>query len=233
MSSKPNIPVKSSGDTFSAQELNTIVDFFENKPDSGEIPEAIDGKSAYQLAVDNGYVGSEEEWLESLKGDDGKSAYDTAVENGFVGTEQEWLESLSPIRYMDGDIFQGDGETPETKTTIKDGSIGEEKLSEEVRGKLGNEAVELESNTVLFDQDYIIGNAGARTGNVLFDFTGAKLGSCTVMTHVDANPFTLPDESVVMGGDVKDDVPNYIYFLLVNKTVGSEKVHVTISQEVI
>ncbi len=28
----------------------------------------IEGKSAYQIAVDNGFVGTEEEWLESLKG---------------------------------------------------------------------------------------------------------------------------------------------------------------------
>ena len=26
----------------------------------------------------------------------GKSAYDIAVENGFIGTEEEWLNSLSP-----------------------------------------------------------------------------------------------------------------------------------------
>ena len=31
----------------------------------------LDGKSAYQIAVDHGYVGTEEEWLESLKGKDG------------------------------------------------------------------------------------------------------------------------------------------------------------------
>ena len=30
-----------------------------------------DGKSAYELAVENGYRGTEEEWLESLKGDNG------------------------------------------------------------------------------------------------------------------------------------------------------------------
>lgn len=29
-----------------------------------------------------------------IKGDDGKSSYDIAVENGFEGTEIEWLESL-------------------------------------------------------------------------------------------------------------------------------------------
>ncbi len=47
--------------------------------------------SAYDLAVDNGFIGTESEWLDSLKG---KSAYDLAVENGFVGTESEWLDSL-------------------------------------------------------------------------------------------------------------------------------------------
>ncbi len=66
-------------------------------------------KSAYQLAVDAGYNGTEEEWLASLKGKDGtdgingkngtngtngKSAYEIAVENGFEGTEEEWLNSL-------------------------------------------------------------------------------------------------------------------------------------------
>lgn len=32
-----------------------------------------------------------------LKGDTGDSAYEIAVENGFVGTEAEWLESLRGI----------------------------------------------------------------------------------------------------------------------------------------
>jgi len=31
----------------------------------------LDGKSAYEIACDHGYVGTEEEWLESLKGKDG------------------------------------------------------------------------------------------------------------------------------------------------------------------
>lgn len=53
-----------------------------------------DGKSAYEVAVDNGYVGTEEEWLRSLRGPDGRSAYQVAVDNGFEGTEEEWLESL-------------------------------------------------------------------------------------------------------------------------------------------
>lgn len=34
------------------------------------------GKSAYELAVDHGFEGSEEEWLESLKGKDGVDGVD-------------------------------------------------------------------------------------------------------------------------------------------------------------
>ena len=39
--------------------------------------------SAYEIAVKNGFNGTEIEWLESLRG---KSAYELAVENGFKGT---------------------------------------------------------------------------------------------------------------------------------------------------
>lgn len=54
-----------------------------------------DGKSAYEIAVENGYTGSVTEWLASLGGRDGKSAYEIAVENGFTGSEKEWLLSLA------------------------------------------------------------------------------------------------------------------------------------------
>ena len=67
------------------------------------------GASAYEIAVKNGFVGTEVEWLESLKGEkgetgangingedgvDGASAYQIALNNGFIGTEEEWLASL-------------------------------------------------------------------------------------------------------------------------------------------
>lgn len=90
-----------------------------------------------------------------------------------------------------------------------------------------------ETNTVTFEQDWVIGNAAARTGNILFDFTGAKLGSSTMMIHADAGAFTFPAQSVTLSGTASDTVTNYIYFLLVNNTSGAEKVHVTISQEVV
>nr|DAY85970.1 MAG TPA: tail sheath protein [Caudoviricetes sp.] len=90
-----------------------------------------DGKSAYEIAVEHGFVGTETEWLESLKGVDGKdgvngkdgcdgrngadglpgrdgidgkSAYIIAVEHGFTGTETEWLQSLKGADGRDGII---------------------------------------------------------------------------------------------------------------------------------
>ncbi len=50
------------------------------------------GKSAYEIAVENGFEGTEADWLAQIT--KGKSAYELAVENGFKGTEQEWLASL-------------------------------------------------------------------------------------------------------------------------------------------
>lgn len=70
--------------------------------------EAIRGHSAYKVAVDNGFSGTEEEWIASLKGekgDTGDSAYEEAVINGFQGSEAEWLESLNGL---DGTVAYSD-----------------------------------------------------------------------------------------------------------------------------
>lgn len=84
------------------------------------------GYSAYEVAVQNGFVGTEEEWLESLKGEtgepgtpfgdltpeqkeelrgeEGKSAYEVAVDNGYQGTEEDWVNDfLTPDGYYNKD----------------------------------------------------------------------------------------------------------------------------------
>jgi hypothetical protein len=86
-----------------------------------------------------------------------------------------------------------------------------------------------ENNTVLFDGDYISGiNAAARTGNILFDFTGVSLGATTEMRHNDAGAFTFPAEAVLMfaSADISTTVDNYFMFELVDNTVAAEIVHV-------
>ncbi len=78
-----------------------------------------DGESAYEIAVRNGFRGTEREWLNSLVGD---SAYDIAVQHGFRGTEYEWLESLQGRDGRDG----ADGQDGEDGRDGKDGRDGED-----------------------------------------------------------------------------------------------------------
>ena len=121
-----------------------------------------DGKSAYQIAVEQGYQGSESDWLSSLKGDkgntgakgnpgqdgaDGKSAYAIAVEHGYEDSEEKWLLSLkgekgdTGERGEKGDTgLQGErGEKGETGQQGEQGPMGEkgEKGDAGVAGKDG------------------------------------------------------------------------------------------------
>lgn len=55
------------------------------------------GYSAYEIACQNGFEGTEEDWLASLRGErgvDGLSAYTIACQNGFKGTEQEFTNMM-------------------------------------------------------------------------------------------------------------------------------------------
>lgn len=55
------------------------------------------GKSAFDVARENGFTGNIEQWLASLqgvRGFQGKSAFEIAVEDGFRGSENEWIEHL-------------------------------------------------------------------------------------------------------------------------------------------
>lgn len=95
-----------------------------------------DGKSAYELAVENGYTGTVEEWLASLVGEvgatgesgspgiNGKSAYEIAVEKGYQGTEEEWLASLIGSAGKDGANGQ-DGANGKDGINGKDGTNGQ------------------------------------------------------------------------------------------------------------
>ena len=53
------------------------------------------GKSAYEVAVDNGFTGTEKEWLESLKGKDGKDGV-----NGTSGTGEPVSMNFPTIKNM-------------------------------------------------------------------------------------------------------------------------------------
>lgn len=59
--------------------------------------------NAYRIAVQHGFEGTIEEWLESLKGNDGKNAYELAVDCGFEGTLEDYLNSLKGEKGDKGD----------------------------------------------------------------------------------------------------------------------------------
>ena len=119
------------------------------------------GKSAYAIAVENGFEGDEAAWLASLKGADGKdgvdgtdgaagkSAYATAVENGFEGNEAAWLASLKGADGKDG----VDG---------ADGAAGKSAYATAVEnGFEGNEAAWLASLKGADGKDGAAGSAGS------------------------------------------------------------------------
>lgn len=50
--------------------------------------QTVQGKSAYEVAIDSGFVGTVDEWLQSLTG------YGQAKEKGYTGTYAEWLDMM-------------------------------------------------------------------------------------------------------------------------------------------
>jgi serine protease Do len=64
-----------------------------------------DNKTAYQIAVENGFVGTEKEWLNSLKGANGSNGkdldiedvYSAAVEDGFEGSFSDFLKEYLSV----------------------------------------------------------------------------------------------------------------------------------------
>lgn len=102
------------------------------KTESGGLAVDVSGLSAYDIAKDNGFVGTEAAWLASLKGErgikgeqgeqgiqgeqglqgnPGASAYDMAVAHGYEGTEIEWLSTLGiDVLYAKSTIVPPAGE---------------------------------------------------------------------------------------------------------------------------
>lgn len=75
-----------------------ITDIQNNSPcNKGGFPIVVHGESAYEVAVRNGFVGTEQEWLKSLKGDKGdKGEQGPQGNSGYSGAADE-LEVVNNI----------------------------------------------------------------------------------------------------------------------------------------
>lgn len=101
------------------------------------------GLSAYELAAEQGYDGSLEDWLKSLNG---KSAYEIAVENGYTGTEDEWNKAIANVSQNNVTIknaeFSKDGDliiTLSDGTTINVGKVAGSDGKDGANGKNGTD----------------------------------------------------------------------------------------------
>ena len=95
-----------------SNEVLTAVPFALYSPGSGV--QGIDGKSAYEIWLDLGNTGTEQDFIDSLigddgdpgdPGDDGDSAYEVWLALGNTGTEQDFIDSLKGADGEDGDDF--------------------------------------------------------------------------------------------------------------------------------
>jgi hypothetical protein len=88
-----------------AKDGGTWAALFNLKGAPGKDATGQPGASAYQVAVQQGFAGTADQWLTSLgrAGADGKSAYQVAVAAGFVGSVGAWLDSLKGAPGQDAD----------------------------------------------------------------------------------------------------------------------------------
>ena len=198
----------------------------------------VDGKTAYDLAVEKGYKGTLEEWLESLKGSNGsdgqdgsngKSAYELAVEKGYSGTIEEWLESLNGTDGKDGSDGENgkDGTTPilgvdsEGYWTIDMGN-GVQRLKDangkDVKaigqdGTDGKDGVDGSSffNNVRYDENF-----------VYFTFTDGKVVSIPLSKGVSFTVSNVSDRQLFVYGETRtfDIVQNNIAKISISKPDG-------------
>ena len=104
------------------------------------------GMSAYEVAVDNGFTGTEKEWLESLKGKDGKDGV-----NGTSGTSEAVSMNFPNIKHMLDDraiIANSDSLEDILRAIVKEIVPDGEYTNHIVDFAVVNEKVEVGSTTV-------------------------------------------------------------------------------------
>lgn len=139
--------------------LDTKLDEIDSAIENIELTPGPAGLSAYEVAQENGFTGTQSQWLLSLvgqKGDtgatgatgatgsDGKSAYEVAVDNGYTGTQTEWLTSLVGPAGEDAatafaDYVPSDFISHDLQITSDNGTV-KEVLNQNVTSQIANKA---------------------------------------------------------------------------------------------
>jgi hypothetical protein len=154
-----------SGDTYIIQNKMWVWDSITWAP-VGQV--GPDGKSAYQLAVQFGFVGTTTQWLASLKG---KSNYQLAVDQGYAGTLTQYLASQKGDK---GDI--GIGEKGDKGDTGDKGAKGD-------KGDTGGQGIQgvqgIQGNAAA-----LVTLRGSKANQAALPATGALSDAWMIGTHV-------------------------------------------------
>ena len=124
IASPPPLPIKGTRGLFAKVDgWYEIDDQGNEKKLGGNGTGGEDGKSAYEIALEQGFEGTEEEWLESLKGTDGKDGQKGEKgdkgDNGKDGADGK--DGYSPIRGTD---YWTPEDIAEIKTYVEDAILG-------------------------------------------------------------------------------------------------------------
>lgn len=162
----------------------------------------LDGKSAYEIAVEHGYVGTEEEWLESLKGKDGitpdmseypktsevttiiEQQIDPVAEEAHTHDNKETLDSITPELFFDLSGLQ----QFEDRTQYEIQTINEELLTLNAQRHTHNNKDVLDTITEQYLQDEAAFRAS--TSNALHSLS-TGLSEVSSQAHSHANKSVL------------------------------------------
>lgn len=138
--------------------------------------ESTTGKSAYEIAIDNGFVGTEKQWLESLKGQDGQNASSPTIVEIFeqykltVDREATFEEFLE--QYLTYSLPQVSASIAlQSVVSIKSSFFGGTSAGSGVVYKIDGDTVYIITNYhVIYNKDYG-GNASSIQVNTYSDST--------------------------------------------------------------
>ena len=115
----------------------------ESEIENIELTPGPDGLTAYQVAVSEGFEGTQNEWINSLVGEvgpSGKTPYELALEEGFKGTQEDWLNSLIGKDGEDAITYLLDLETFYLRKDREEGTITPSEFSVKGLKSIGGSA---------------------------------------------------------------------------------------------
>ena len=173
--------------------------------------------SAYEIAVQNGFTGTEQEWLDSLKGANGKdgqnldidAVYDAAVKNGYTGSFLEFLKEYFSVDVQEGNDTK---QIAENLTSVVSIFVGFKKTttSEGIFGGFNSETTPFASagSGVIVSLNKNAGNAYIVTNyHVVYDSesntTTGISDSIWLYLYGSLNGFSVAEGKDVNGGGIK------------------------------